>query len=59
MIYDIVVDNRHDMGSLFQRLERIERDISELKQYRAKLTGICVSISTLIGLIPTLFKWLN
>lgn len=59
MIYDIVVDSRHGLDNFNDRLMRIEADISELKQYRAKLTGICVTISTIIGLIPSALRYLG
>lgn len=59
MVYDIVVESRHEIGQFNERLLKIEEDISELKQYKAKLTGICVCISTLIGLVPSVLRHLG
>lgn len=59
MIYDMMVDQRESISKLSNRIECIERDISELKEFKAKLTGICVAISTAIGLIPSLLRYLQ
>lgn len=59
MIYDIVLDNRDNNKKMLERISRIETDISDLKQYKAKLSGVCVTISTAIGLIPSVLKHLG
>lgn len=38
-----------------QRLTHIEETIEEFKEFKGKLTGICIAISTLIGFIPWIF----
>lgn len=59
MIYDMMVDQRESISKLSNRIERIEQNIAELKEFKAKLTGICVAISTAIGLIPSLLRYLQ
>lgn len=59
MIYDMMVDQRECINNLSNRIERMERDLGELKEFKAKLTGICVAISTAIGLIPSLLRYLQ
>lgn len=59
MIYDMMVDQRESINKLSNRIECIERDLAELKEFKAKLTGICVAISTAIGLIPSLLRYLQ
>lgn len=59
MVYDMMVDQRDTINSLSNRIANIEKDISELKQFKAKLTGVCLAISTIIGLVPSLLKYLS
>jgi len=59
MVYDMMVDQRESINSLSNRIANIEKDISELKQFKAKLTGVCLAISTAIGLVPSLVKYLS
>ena len=59
MVYDMMVDQRESINKLSNRIENIERDISELKEFKAKLTGICLTVSTVIGLIPSLLRYLQ
>lgn len=59
MVYDMMVDQRESINKLSNRIENIERNISELKEFKAKLTGICLTISTAIGLIPSLLRYLQ
>lgn len=59
MVYDMMVDQRECINSLSNRIANIEKDISELKQFKAKLTGICLAVSTAIGLVPSLLKYLS
>jgi len=59
MVYDMMVDQRNSIKLLSSRIANIEKDISELKQFRAKLTGVCLAVSTAIGFIPSLVKYLS
>lgn len=59
MVYDMMVDQRESINNLSNRIANIEKDISELKQFRAKLTGVCLAISTAIGFVPSLVKYLS
>lgn len=59
MIYDMMVDQRDTIGKLDIRIANIEKEISELKQFKAKLTGVCLTISTIIGLVPSFLKYLS
>lgn len=59
MIYDMMVDQRESINKLSNRIEQMEKDLGELKEFKAKLTGICVAISTAIGLIPSLLRYLQ
>lgn len=39
-----------------QRLANMEEDIKDLKEFKGRLSGICIAISSIIGLIPWLFE---
>ena len=59
MIYDMMVEQRDAINSLSDRVVNIEQDISELKQFKAKITGMCLVISGAIGLVPSVLKYLS
>ena len=59
MIYDMMVDQRNSLASIDQRLNAIEEEVGNLKEFRGKLTGVCLTISTIIGLIPSVLKHLH
>lgn len=70
ILYELIKQNaksREDFqNNILERLERLETDvmdikteIEDLREFKGKLTGICLTISTLIGLIPYLFRHLG
>ena len=59
MIYDMMVSQRKSLDSIDQRLNAIEEEVGNLKEFRGKLTGVCLAISTVIGLIPNVLKYLH
>ena len=59
MIYDMMIDQRNSLKSIDNRLNAIEDEVGNLKEFRGKLTGVCLAISTVIGLIPNVLKYLH
>lgn len=59
MMYDMMVDQRNSVSSIEERLTNIEKEVREFKEFKGKLTGVCVTISTLIGFLPTIFRHLH
>lgn len=56
LIYDAVqnsIQSRENFQNRMNlRLERIEKDIEEFKEFKGRLSGICMCISFVIGLVP-------
>lgn len=55
----MMVDQRDTINNLSNRIGNIEKDIVELKEFKAKLAGVCLAISTAIGLVPSLLRYLH
>ena len=70
MLFNLIETNKKSredfQNNILERLERLEGDISDLKteiedlrELKGKLTGACLTVSTVIGLIPFIFKHLG
>lgn len=70
MLFNLIEANKKSredfQNNILERLERMEGDISDLKteiedlrEFKGKLTGACLTVSTVIGLIPFIFKHLG
>lgn len=59
LMYDMMVDQRNSLNSIDARLNTIEEEVGNLKEFRGRLTGGCLAISTVIGFIPSVLKYLH
>lgn len=67
ILYNLIQQNtksREDFqNNILERLERMEAEIvdmkteiEDLREFKGKLTGACLTISTLVGIIPYIFR---
>lgn len=63
LVYEMLsqsIENRREyQKEVNDRLEAIEKDIKDFKEFKGQLTGVCIAISTILGVIPMVINLLN